>query len=497
MRNLALGGALLAVLGACGIACGSGFNGTDEASGGDGDAAAGDGSSAGDGSGVDPLMNGDGGPLAPKDAGPGGGPMQQESDGSTPLDGIFVSTSLGNDMTGDGSQKAPFLTLTKALPIAKSKGKSVLACSETYTETLTLLDGVSIFADYDCTAGWASVKTKNAVLMSPTSPGIIAVNLTKGLTVGHLDVTVPASTGAAAPNSVGIFVSNSPLVAFDSLVVTTGDGWPGTDQAEPTQLVTDGTATATGRAAGTNGCGASGYSGGSGGGGGQYGWTCQASPHTWKLTSMSSASTGTVINPVNGTDGTSSAGGTFTNDVNVLFAPGNGTAGTNGVGGSGHDGFAGDNIAGTSCAPLATGTTTTTTGFGGGAGGCPGLAGLAGTGGGSSIGMIAFGAVTVGNITFQLGSGGKGGKGTGGSSATNGGNGGGTAGTPPGLSGSGAGGHSIGIAYKTTTPPTTKLPNSTTLGTAGPGVAAFTSADGLRTVPKSSDGVAASTYAFP
>jgi hypothetical protein len=113
------------------------------------------------------------------------------------------------------------------------------------------------------------------------------------------------------------------------------------------------------------------------------------------------------------------------------------------------------------------------------------------------VGVVSFGVITLSNVTFKLGGGGKGGKGTGGSSATNGGTGGAGAGTPPGFSGSGAGGHSVGIAYKMDGPPVINSKGAgTVLGAFGPGVAAFTSADGLRTVTKSADGVAAESLAF-
>lgn len=65
------------------------------------------------------------------------------------LVGIFVSSSKGND-EGTGSMERPLKTLAKALALGKATATRVLACGEDYPESLTLVDGVSAFGNFDC-----------------------------------------------------------------------------------------------------------------------------------------------------------------------------------------------------------------------------------------------------------------------------------------------------------------------------------------------------------
>jgi hypothetical protein len=528
MRKLALGAVMFALLAA--VACGnSSFSGTDVAPGTDGGGGGGgDGGPGGGSDSGDPLMTGTDGGTKPADAGSGGGMGQAE--GGAPPSGIFVSTSLGHDDTGDGSMANPYKTLMKAIGVAASLKKVVNACNETYAENLVVADGVSLYANYDCTKGWMQ-STTNGVLNAPASPAVVtdpAKPVVTGTTIGHLDINAPVSPNADR-SSIGIVAVNSHGLEFANLTVTTQAAVSAPDQVEPTQLVNDGTVDgAANGTAGTNTCGGSGKPGGTGGPGGTTTDTCTAvtavNPKHVTTYSNVKATQGNYTVANFGTNGSSATSGTFSSDKNTgFFIPGNGIGGVNGKGGLGADGVNSattpiDDInngsvaggktvwscmceAGGGCTQGGGNATSMSTapGSGGGAGGCPGLAGSPGGGGGASIGVLMFGApLTLSTVSYTIGNGGNGGKGTQGAAPTNGGTGGagGTPGTAAGYSGSGAGGPCLAVAYDNVSgPPITNkggaLPGTTTLGSAGKGVAAF------GTVPASGDGAKSDLYAIP
>jgi hypothetical protein len=529
MRKLALGAVVIGLLAACGN---SSFSGTDAVSTDDGGVGT-DGAAAKDSGGG--VMPGGGDASVPaKDAGPGGGPGKP---GGSPTDGVFVSANSGDD-THNGTMTSPLKTLSAAMSLAKKLGKVVIACNETYTENLTVVDGVSLYGSYDCSnlSAWTA-STKNAVLNAPQSPAVRADKIVAGATMGNIDIVAPSAT-LPEMSSVGVLVTASPGFELSQLKITVGDAQSGASQTEPTQLTDGANILAAGATGGANACG--GYPGETGGNGGKYTEVCMDAtavklpPHTKSTTSTGPKADFYTAGAV--TNGTSSAGGTFSPSQG--YVPGDGTAGTNGSGGHGTAGVNGtdyDKISdiddgiipnsggkhnwscmcaahnfGASCATAAGTTTTTslTAGAGGVAGGCPGLSGKAGTGGGSSIGIIAFDApITLTNVSIKTGKGGDGGKGTAGSAPTAGGMPPTTAGSAPGISGSGTGGHSIGVAYKNTSgaggtsagPIFSKSPTkgTVTVGTAGAGVAAFSSADALRTVPATPGGAVADYYPIP
>jgi hypothetical protein len=491
MRKFAFGMSVAALVAACGS---SSFSGSDIAS----DAGTDDGSSNADASA--PAADSGSGGGNQKDGGPGGMPPPG-GEGGAPLDGIFVSVSLGAD-TNAGTMGAPLKTLKAGMDLGLKLKKTVIACAETYPENLAAVDTVSVYGNYDCSKpkAWA-IGGKNAVLMAPQSPAVTATSITKGVTIGHLDIVAPSATAGAtgaAKSSIGALVNGSPGLAFANLTITAGDALDGDDQVEPTPL-TDNAGTENGviTAGGVNNCNSATYAGGAGGTGGVTTFTCNNQKKWAFVSSTTTAGQGPA--PVVGAPGASSAGGTFSSTDG--FITGDGTAGKSGTGGKGGDGLdmqGGMFVSLGDPCPVGGQTAKSGAGSGGGAGGCPGLAGLAGTGGGSSVGAVVYGGV-VGftTVSFKTGKGGKGGKGTGGSAPTVGGTPGGKPGTQPGISGSGAGGHSMGIAYGTGSAPLLTTKGTTALGTPGPGVDAIASGDGLRSVPASAVGIAADVYAVP
>lgn len=220
----------------------------------------------------------------------------------------------------------------------------------------------------------------------------------------------------------------------------------------------------------------------------------------------------------NGTNGASAAAAGMITEQG--FVPADGSAGTNGGSGQGGGGGAGYDYITQDSTSFASGDAIYfANGGGGGAGGCPGLAGTSGKGGGASIAIIAAESpLTLDACILQASDGGDGGAGTFGSQPTAGGSGGldqdplacrsprvclhnyvshdggnGGSGGSSGWSGSGAGGSSIGIAYRGGQ---VVLVNGTapTIGNAGKGVAAMTKTS--KTIPASADGAAGLTLSF-
>ncbi len=523
MRRLALGVGVLVVI----AACGSSFSGSDQGSGDDGGA---DGTAGSANDGGDPLTTGgEGG--ASKDAGPGGGGPQPGAEGGAPLDGVFVSAKSGHDDTGDGTLAKPLQTLGKAITRAKNIGKSVIACNETYNEAITVGDGVSVYGNYDCSnaKAWIIAAT-NAILLSPTSPAVTATGISKGTTLGHIDITVPSAV-AAQINSIGVVATSSHGLELANLKITTGDALTGKDGTNPTQLVNDVGIDGTTPTAGVNTCGgAAGHNGGTGGVGGNYTETCtNSSPKLPKHVMILGSKAGSAGSVGSGGDGASNQVGTFALPSGYVSGDGkNGGDGSAGAGAHGADGSnfdsiddsgnigpamnpkyvcvcSGNTFVGSCNVNMVTGsgqTQSLTMGTGGGGGGCPALAGTAGTGGGASIGIVSLvDALTLTTVSIKTGNGGDGGKGTFGTLPTAGGVGGmgtpATGGTYSGVSGSGAGGPSACIAFNVAPRLTMGVTEgSYTMGTGGLAVAALTSGDG-RMIPASGAGGSAYKLLVP
>ncbi|MGH7284170.1 MAG: hypothetical protein ACRELY_21805 [Polyangiaceae bacterium] len=227
----------------------------------------------------------------------------------------------------------------------------------------------------------------------------------------------------------------------------------------------------------------------------------------------------------NGASGATGANGASAAAAGAISAQGfvtaDGTAGGDGQVGQGGAGGAGYDYVTESSTSYPTGDAIYfTNGGGGGAGGCPGVAGTAGKGGGASIAIIAVDSpITLDTCNVQASDAGEGGKGTFGSNASGGGIGGadhdpgacnptgfinclnhprtheggnGGSGGNSGWSGSGAGGSSIGIAYRGAQ--VVLVSSVPTNGAAGVGVAAMTS--GAKTIPATPAGVASLAVSF-
>jgi len=438
---------------------------------------------------------------------------------------IFVDGASGSDIN-DGSMKSPKQTIMAGIAAAgaATPPKDVYVSKGTYTETLILADGVSVYGGYDASAGWSRGLNITAI-ESPAAVGVTAQNLTKPTEIQLLVITA-ANAGAPQPNgdgasSVGLRVTGSSgVVTVRGCVITAGTGGAaavGTDTAVGAAGGNGGAASATTHGASGVGCqgatgglGADGVNGPSSGitggngvqaagggaralGGGPGGsGSCDtfsssdgnAAPAVSAAGAAGAAGTIGVAGPALGTiDALGSYVPTAGGDGLSSGMPGGGGGG----GGSGGGSARGTNFFCTNCSGVNSGA-----GGGGGGGGCGGGIGRGGRGGGGSFAIVAESSAVIIDetkmITATGGAGGNGGAGalggaggTGGAGALgetgggcdtrSGGNGaGGSAGGPGGRGGTGAGGAggpSACVLYKGVAPLTGTKPNKCVVGAAG------------------------------
>jgi hypothetical protein len=433
---------------------------------------------------------------ASSSSGTGGGPPSTcvPTAGMDPVDdtcGIFVSSSQGADSASAGSKAKPYKTLAAAITAAGAAKKPVYACSETFSETLTVAVGVGVYGGLDCTKGWSYAGDAKSTLTTDAD----AVPLTLSATANGaslFDFTVQAADAMLSGGSSIAVIADQVTAAFtrcDFIAGNGKDGLPGIASTVGVGPTSDSTDPLIRGNDGTNACASAVQSlggaikenalcpiasGGPIGGAGGLADTTQgynggaipASPLTalggqgetsagWGCFGGSGLADGGA-NGQAGLDGLGAAGLTslgtlaISGYVGASGAPGDlGKAGQGGAGGGGAKGKAG-------CAGAS--------GGGGGAGGCGGHGGTGGQAGGASIALLSLTATfAFDTVTVKLGAGGAGGDGGDGQDGGVGGfggfggkaasgilkacdGGGGGQGGRGGKGGGGRGGHAIGIA---------------------------------------------------
>jgi hypothetical protein len=435
------------------------------------------------------------------DAEPGKAPVINGTPDSADINetlGVFVApTGVAG---APGTRAQPLASIQAGIALGKASSRRVYVCTGTYLEALTLADSIAVIGGLDCSAAIWKTGAPRTRVEAPTSPAIVAKNITTVTRVEALDVLAPQATQAGG-SSIGLLAEKAGALVIANSKITASDAAKGDDGAEGIQLVQGGTlngqaspvkttavcsslppATCAGGfgpnwidppsgAGGTSVCaGAPGHDGEAGGKGGTGGlmqvYQGQVvingvpTPTLFLkdyLTGAANTSHPATLGQARaggptaaGVDGPNAAVlGTFSSQG---YTPSDGTSGTDGSpgkGGSGEDGTApsfpvpagaavGDAVRGIS-------------GAGGGAGGCPGLAGSAGKGGGASIAaLLTDSPMTFDNSELVAGKGGDPGHGTLGSLPTPGGTAplhAGSDGAPAGFSGNGSAGPSIGIAH--------------------------------------------------
>lgn len=450
--------------------------------------------------------------------------------------GVFVS--LNGQPHTDGNHVRPAASIQDGIDLAKRVGKRVYVCAGTFHEQITLADSISIIGGLDCTNNeWAVGKPGSRTrIEAPSSPAIIATNITSPTRLEGLDVVAPDATKPSG-SSIALIADHAGALTIASSNLTAGNAVKGDDGTDGIQLkpspydsqpATTAVACAPnttcthinftyfkspGAKGGTNTCiGAPGHAaepGGDGGSGGIWQPVNDVSAYHFHpyLAPENKADNGVQRSSAPGADGNP---GTNANSVGAIsrdgYMPVNGTAGTDGAPGSGGAGGAGrtpepDYDPSTAAVK---GVWRGFGGAGGGPGGCPGLAGTPGKGGGASIAALLIESP----ITFDAAEllshvGGGGGLGAFGSAPTDGGTQGtnvyftltnghpGGRGGAAGISGNGANGPSLGIAY-VGTKPTVSADTKVTPGAGGATIPARsrTTLGVTKTVPASPAGIA-------
>ena len=418
--------------------------------------------------------------------------------GESPADtcGAFVSSSMGHDDSGTGSKAAPYATIGRALQASASV---IYACTDGFSEAVTLPPGTSLYGGLDCAHNWTYV---GALTNTPLTAAADAVPLTlaagSGTThVEDMDVTA-APAVAVGGSSIAVIASGATAEIVGSSI-TAGGGAAG-ESAEPLgpDAGLDGTngengtslpaglcnaQTHTGGAGGQKTCDGTDVSGGNGGlavtspgGSGQEGLqsTPGSSGDGGLGAPLNGGGCGTGQQGANGTAGTSGSGATGIGTIDALGYHGaDGTPGGTGVHGQGGGGGG---------ASACTSGNTGPSGGGGSSGGCGGTGGGAGRAAGSSIAVFSFdSSLTLTGCGITTAAGGAGGDGVvgqdGGYAGLNAGQPGGNGscagaqggnGGPGGPGGGGHGGHSVGIAFDGGTAPVT-TDSTFSIGALGPG----------------------------
>ena len=435
-------------------------------------------SSSTDGTGGGGGDGGGGGPVCPED--PAEGPVPEEC-------GIWVSASLGNDGNA-GTQAEPVASLMRAIELANDGPERVYACGETWSETLVVPFGVSLYGGFDCEANWAYLGEPKRMMV--TSPGPIAITWVADEPEGKpsmlVDFYVEASDAVEpGASSIGVFVRDvRPLTILRGEVVAGNgadgaDGEPG-DVNPPTKSGTPGTD-------GADACSAAVSAGGSsmelncpgsapnpyGGKGGDAGSATaedgqaggQASDVPGGEGGLGQQSAPTCTSGAPGAPGMAGSAGYGGDADGRLEETGyvgdrgvNGSFGIPGQGGGGGGAMLGSALV---CGAANPGGAA---GGSGGTGGCGGWGGRGGQGGGGSLPLALRGDVDLQYILLRSRRGGNGGNGgppqLGASGGAGGKGGNGTGSIPPGCAGGaggtggkggwgggGAGGPSLGVVY--------------------------------------------------
>lgn len=396
-----------------------------------------------------PAAGADGGPVPD---GPHAPPVPGTPDPSefTEEFGVFVAPK--GTPGASGTRERPLASIQAAIDLAQSLGKRVYVCAGTYRESLVVANSISVIGGLACPSGAWTVSSARSRVEAPSSPALVARNITAPTRIDGLEVIAPQGTDVNL-SSIALVADVAPSLTVARSVLRASNAKGGASGVEGVQLALDqAAATGTagevarerssipqGGAGGTSVCvNAAGHNGGSGGSGGKGGnASCSQcvstpiavciSPYGWYATSGRPAAPGGAPSGAassNGMDGSNAVAGTFGAQGYLPSDGKAGSDGTPGAGGVGGAGAQGAREATKTCdAAYVGGVWGGSAGNGGGAGGCPGLAGTPGTGGGASVAALVFMSpgLTFDSSELVAGDGGQGGQGTLGSDATAGG----------------------------------------------------------------------------
>lgn len=113
--------------------------------------------------------------------------------------GVFVSSSKGDDMAGDGTKANPFATIAKAVSAVGDMGRLYL-CAEDFVEAVSVSNGVVIHGGLDCSdMKWPWVGNMTKTKIAPNQGEIpLTVDSQVALTVEDVAFEATARTCRAA-----------------------------------------------------------------------------------------------------------------------------------------------------------------------------------------------------------------------------------------------------------------------------------------------------------
>ncbi len=334
----------------------------------------------------------------------------------------FVDIAASPD-DADGTRENPFPTLAGGLGLAVSNPDidGVAVAVGLYSESLNVIDGVSIYGGYDASAQWARAEGNVVAIYSEDREfdrvfGARCLGVTKPTMLDAL--TIRTGSNDEAEGSVyAFYIARCPGLHLRGVTVEAGDAGPGIGGAPGRSGMDGRDGTGGGNCGGAPGAGGTSSCGAFGGGGGA------GSP----VRTPGHAGTPDGCGGAGGPRGGGGAGGDGGNGC----TPPNASAGVDGeVGGSGGvggglfweiesgdagqmgpNGMPGGGGGGGGGAAVIGGTGGA--GGGGGAGGCGGFPGTAGSGGGGSFGLFIVNSsgIVLEDCHVSTGSGGDGGAG--------------------------------------------------------------------------------------
>jgi len=358
-----------------------------------------------------------------------------------PIEGIYVSARQGK-AGATGFPGAPVPTIAEGMKIARDKKLRLIVCAEEYAENFEVLNGVSAYGYYDCSAPLWKRTNDHAKVRAPKTPAMTASDIELPTRIEGFDVFAPDLDGAVAIDregtSVGLLARNTKPgaliigectlhggkaspgrdgdVALAPPLPGTAAGNPGAPQGpgscNPALDVTNCQQVLVKGPAGTGAvsCGAE-PAPGPGGKGGDGMWFNDRVPGPFPTTehrglplvaTAAQAQGGPAAseNGLAGAEGVSGSDGVngawrFDADGFLLgdgTRGGSGAPGQGGGGGGGASGWCFPTGCGGSPPAGVNGYQRSPTGGSGGGGGCGGLAGNPGGGGGASVGVLAFDA---------------------------------------------------------------------------------------------------------
>ncbi|HEY4159935.1 MAG TPA: DUF1565 domain-containing protein, partial [Polyangiaceae bacterium] len=146
--------------------------------------------------------------------------------------GIFVAPS--GDDAGDGTMSNPVKTITKALTLAKTDAKFVIACDGSYDERLNITEGAQLYGGFKCPGGtgaWTR-ETSGKATVAPAMRGVaLNINATSKTAPVSIDnFEFDAQDGVdPGESSIAAFVNTPSTVALTNVKLVAGKGVNGAD----------------------------------------------------------------------------------------------------------------------------------------------------------------------------------------------------------------------------------------------------------------------------